>query len=143
MLLVFQGVPQLQTGGPVMQRDRFRSLTHCWDEYRRRRQDGACWRGGMLCGMKREEAEIKARLKTSRKMKSMWDLNKNGTKKHTEHRKVKSAVMEGEEHNRTDCKVNDEHEEDTYRHERTGGAEGAMGEKETCGEEEKLERGGN
>lgn len=55
MLLVFQGVPQLQMGGPVMQRDRFRSLTHWWDEYRRRRgQDGACWRGGILCGMKRE-----------------------------------------------------------------------------------------
>lgn len=26
-----------------MQRDRFRSLTHCWDEYRRRRrEDAAC-----------------------------------------------------------------------------------------------------
>lgn len=52
MLLGFQGVPQLQTGGPVMQRDRFRSLTHCWDEYRIS-QDGACWRGGVVCGMKR------------------------------------------------------------------------------------------
>lgn len=45
MLLVFEGVPELQKGRAVMQRDRFRSLTHCWDEYRRRRrEDAACWR---------------------------------------------------------------------------------------------------
>lgn len=91
----------------------------------------------------RAEVKMEACLKTSRKMKSMSDLNKNRTKKQTEHRKVKSAVMEPEEHNRTDRKVNDEHEEYTSRHEGAGGAEGAMGEKETCGEEEKMERGGN
>lgn len=75
MLVVFQGVPQLQTGGPVMQGDRFRSLTHSWDEYRRRRrQDGACWRGGVVCGMKREWSQkMEACLKTSTKMRSMWD----------------------------------------------------------------------
>lgn len=61
----------------------------------------------------RAEVKMEACLKTSRKMKSMWDLNKNGTKEQAEHRKVKSPVMEGEEHNRTDRKVNDEHEEYT------------------------------
>lgn len=51
-LLVFESVPELQKGGAVMQRDRFRSLTHCWDEYRRR-EDAACWRERRTCGMRR------------------------------------------------------------------------------------------
>lgn len=91
----------------------------------------------------RAEVKMEACLKTSRKMKSMSDLSKNGTKTQTERRKVKSAVMEPEERSRTERKVNDEGEEYTCRHEGTGGAEGAMGGKETRGEEEKVERGGN
>lgn len=44
-LLDFESVPELQRGGAVMERDRFRSVTHSWDEYRsRRREDAACWR---------------------------------------------------------------------------------------------------
>lgn len=77
----------------------------------------------------RAEVKMEACLKTSGKMKSMWDLNKNGTKDQAEHRKVKSPVMEGEEHDETARKVNDEHEDYTARHEGAGGAGGAMGEK--------------
>lgn len=48
--------------------------------------------------------------------------------------------MEGGEDSSANQKVNDEHEEWT---ERMGGAEGGMGEKEECGEEEKMEGGGS
>lgn len=65
-----------------MQRDRFRSLTHRWDEYiRRRRQDGARWRGGTrVWDEERVEVKMAACLKTSRPMRSVWDLDKYGTK---------------------------------------------------------------
>ena len=53
----------------------------------------------------RAKVKMEACLKTNRKMKSMWDLNKHRTQKQMEARKVKSAVMEGEEHNTTAHKV--------------------------------------
>ncbi len=78
-LLVFEGVPELQKGGAVMKRDRFRSLTHCWNEYIEREgekmlhvgEEEECvgWGEGRWDGGETDEVKGRKHLKSCSRMK--------------------------------------------------------------------------